>query len=79
MTEFETQLSRAVLDTHGADAMLTNDDTERSLRPGDAHCWRFKRSATGSCWRTTARPSTFAQAAVILSEDLLERRPWPSK
>ena len=31
MTEFETQLSRAVLDTHGADAMLTNDDTEPFL------------------------------------------------
>jgi alkylation response protein AidB-like acyl-CoA dehydrogenase len=31
MTEFETQLSRAVLDTHGADAMLTNDDMEPFL------------------------------------------------
>jgi len=31
MTEFETQLSRAVLDTHGADAMLINDDTEPFL------------------------------------------------
>jgi len=31
MTEFETQLSRAVLDTHGADAMLTNEDTEPFL------------------------------------------------
>ena len=70
MTEFETQLSRAVLDTHGADAMLTNDDTEPFLYARDAHCWRLKRSATGSCWRTTARPSTFTQTAVILSGDL---------
>ena len=28
-----TQLSRAVLDTHGADAMLTNDDTEPFCTP----------------------------------------------
>lgn len=31
MTEFETQLSRALLEQHGADAMLVTDDTEPFL------------------------------------------------